>query len=339
MNREPDRTDPFEALRLADGPVAPRPAFTTDLRTRLVTEFQQGGPEMSTTTTTEPLSAPVGTVAVTPYLTVRGGVAALDFYRDAFGAVEDFRMLDDDGRVSHAEFAIGGARFFLSDEHPEIGVLGPATYGGSTCAFSLAVPDVDAWHDRAVASGATSGRAPSDEFYGRAAWITDPYGHRWNLTGERPGPPVDVDAAAALGGYRVERPDTTIAVGIDDAPADHQIKHYEPGDLYYFTIPVPDLATAQAFYGAVLGWRFDDAASGHAGNIAAPPGGIRPVDTPTGAELWFVVADIHAAVATVRALGGTAEDPVLYDSGWAAACTDDQGTTFNLSVPADKYSR
>jgi hypothetical protein len=29
---------------------------------------------------------------------------------------------------------------------------------------------------------------------------------------------------------------------------------------------------------------------------------------------------------------------VLYDSGWSADCVDDQGTTFNLSVPAQKYS-
>jgi hypothetical protein len=43
-------------------------------------------------------------------------------------------------------------------------------------------------------------------------------------------------------------------------------------------------------------------------------------------------------VAKVRELGGTAQDPVLYDSGWSADCVDDQGTTFNLSVPAQKYS-
>ena len=35
----------------------------------------------------------------------------------------------------------------------------------------------------------------------------------------------------------------------------------------------------------------------------------------------------------------TSTEPVLYDSGWAAECTDDQGTRFCLSVPADKYTR
>ena len=33
------------------------------------------------------------------------------------------------------------------------------------------------------------------------------------------------------------------------------------------------------------------------------------------------------------------DEPVHYDSGSAATCTDDQGTRFHLSVPADKYRR
>jgi hypothetical protein len=42
-------------------------------------------------------------------------------------------------------------------------------------------------------------------------------------------------------------------------------------------------------------------------------------------------------VAKVRELGGTAEEPVLYRSGWAAVCDDGQGTKFGLSVPAQGY--
>jgi uncharacterized glyoxalase superfamily protein PhnB len=326
-----DQIDPFEALRLTDGPVTPRPAFADGLRDRLAAALAEGDPEMTTT----PAPAPIS-VTVTPYLTVRGGVAALDFYRDAFGAVEDHRMVGDDGRVGHAAFGIGSARFFLADEHPEIGVLGPATYGGTTCAFTLDVPDVDALYARAIAAGATSGREPSDEFYGRGAWVTDPFGHRWNLTAQRGVSTEMYDAGAVAGGYRLERAGADRA---DEGVADHQIKHYESGDLYYFTLPVADLARAQAFFGEVLGWQFADATAGHVSNIAAPPGGVRPTDAPAGAELWFVVADIHTAVDAVRRMGGTASDPVLYESGWAAECTDDQGTRFNLSVPSAQYSR
>ena len=56
------------------------------------------------------------------------------------------------------------------------------------------------------------------------------------------------------------------------------------------------------------------------------------------AQLWFVVDDIHEAVAKVRALGGRADEPVGYDSGWSADCVDDQGTAFSLIVPAEKYT-
>ena len=40
----------------------------------------------------------------------------------------------------------------------------------------------------------------------------------------------------------------------------------------------------------------------------------------------------------VRELGGTATEPIQYDSGWDSTCTDGQGTEFNLSQPAPKYA-
>ncbi len=83
-----------------------------------------------------------------------------------------------------------------------------------------------------------------------------------------------------------------------------------------------------------------DAQPGHITNISAPPGGLAAVaiDASTRPQLWFVVDDIHAAVAKVRELGGSADEPALYDSGRSADCVDDQGTIFSLSAPAAKYT-
>ncbi|MCP5025583.1 MAG: hypothetical protein GY929_04785 [Actinomycetia bacterium] len=53
--------------------------------------------------------------------------------------------------------------------------------------------------------------------------------------------------------------------------------------------------------------------------------------------MWITVDDIDAAVDKVRALGGTADDPVVYDSGASADCVDDPGTRFCVSVPAEEY--
>ena len=53
---------------------------------------------------------------LTPYLVVHDARAALSWYAEAFGAVEQLRVVGDDGRLGHAEFTIGTARFMLSDE-------------------------------------------------------------------------------------------------------------------------------------------------------------------------------------------------------------------------------
>ena len=52
--------------------------------------------------------------ALSPYLTVKGAAAAIDFYRAAFGAVEQFRLTGPDGRIGHAELRIGDATVMLS---------------------------------------------------------------------------------------------------------------------------------------------------------------------------------------------------------------------------------
>jgi PhnB protein len=128
---------------------------------------------------------PVTTTTLTPYLTVQGAAAAIDWYRDALGATEVFRVVGDDGRVGHAEITIGGARVMLSDEYPEIGVRSPASLGGASAAMHLGVADVDAAFERAVAAGATGLQPPADQPHGsRHGTLVDPFGHRWMLSQE-----------------------------------------------------------------------------------------------------------------------------------------------------------
>jgi PhnB protein len=124
---------------------------------------------------------PDGYHEVTPYLIVSGGAKALEFYAQAFGAVERLRIPPGPaGKVGHAEIVIGGSCIMLADEHPEIGALGPHTVGGSPVGLHLYVADVDAVVARAVAAGATLTRPVADQFYGdRVGGITDPFGHRW----------------------------------------------------------------------------------------------------------------------------------------------------------------
>lgn len=118
----------------------------------------------------------------TPCLAVRDAARAIEFYARAFGAETTLRLDQPDGRVGHAELQIGGARFALADEFPEVGHVGPQTLGGTTVSLAVYVADVDALVDRAVAAGATLARPIKDEFYGdRTAHLVDPFGHRWNF--------------------------------------------------------------------------------------------------------------------------------------------------------------
>jgi len=123
---------------------------------------------------------PDGYHTVTPYLIVNAGAEALEFYRQAFGAVERERMADASGKIHHAEFSIGESRVMLADENRELGALGPETIGGSPVSIHLYVGDVDAVVARAVAAGARLARPVADQFYGdRVGGIIDPFGHRW----------------------------------------------------------------------------------------------------------------------------------------------------------------
>jgi PhnB protein len=122
--------------------------------------------------------------ALTPYIVVARCAEAIDFYKQAFGAEEVFRLTEKGtGKVGHAELRILGALLMLADEFPDHGAVSPETIGGSPVRLHLAVPDVDQATARALAAGAVVKRPPTDEFYGhRSANVADPFGYTWMLS-------------------------------------------------------------------------------------------------------------------------------------------------------------
>jgi len=135
---------------------------------------------------------PEGYEAAIPYLCVKNGSDAVDFYRHAFGAIEKYRIEDPSGKIGHAEMRIGDAVILLADENPEMGALGPQSLGGSPVTIQLYVEDVDAVVDRAIAAGAKMLRPVEDQFYGdRAGQIEDPFGHKWRLATRKEDVSVD----------------------------------------------------------------------------------------------------------------------------------------------------
>jgi PhnB protein len=120
--------------------------------------------------------------APTPHLVVKGAAKAIQFYVDAFGAREIYRLAEPGGKIGHAELAIGTGKLMLADEYPDWGALSPVTIGGSPVSIHLYVDNVDDVVNRAVRCGATVLRQAKDEFFGdRVATLVDPFGHRWQL--------------------------------------------------------------------------------------------------------------------------------------------------------------
>jgi predicted enzyme related to lactoylglutathione lyase len=298
--------DPFEILRAPALPVDPDPAFAAALRVRIERSLNLPRGVTVTDTSTlpeseEPTSPPAQAVpAAVPYLAVRGARDAIDWYVDVLGArLVDEPIVMPDGRIGHATLELSGGVLYLSEEHPELGVVAP-TPGAVSVSLMLNVADADATLARVVERGGRSDREPYDDYGARNAWIVDPFGHRWCLQGPIPG-----------------------AVEAD------RIRH---GDIGYVSVWTPDLERALRFYGDVLGWTYAPSSSGQGRYVLGTslPTGVWGGQESSTLFCCYAVDDIDAAVERVREAGGTAEEPTDSPDGRRADCVDNQGVPLAL---------
>ena len=120
--------------------------------------------------------------SIAPELAVRDGRAAIDFYKAAFGAVEDYRVGGTDTFPDVvAQLSVGDATFWVSDEAPEHGNHSPASLGGSTVRVLLVVEDPAAVAAQAVAAGAREVAAVTEGHGWLLGRIEDPFGHHWEI--------------------------------------------------------------------------------------------------------------------------------------------------------------
>ncbi|MFW6051833.1 MAG: VOC family protein [Myxococcota bacterium] len=114
------------------------------------------------------------------YLTVDDAARAIEFYQEAFGAKELFRLVEPGGRIGHAELDFDGTTLMIADEFPEIGCRSPSRSDAWSVTLHLHVDDADEVVRRAVEAGGELVQAPQDQFYGeRSGTVRDPSGHRW----------------------------------------------------------------------------------------------------------------------------------------------------------------
>lgn len=119
---------------------------------------------------------------LTPHIVCAGAAEAIEFYRRAFGAVEELRLPGPSGKLVHAMVRIGDSPLMLMDEFPEMGGFSPKHFKGSPVTIHLMSDDVDAAMARAVAAGAKVTMPVADMFWGdRYGVLEDPFGHSWSI--------------------------------------------------------------------------------------------------------------------------------------------------------------
>jgi len=125
---------------------------------------------------------PAGMHSVTPHLICAGAADAIEFYKNAFDAVELSRLPGPQGKLMHAMIRIGDSTVMLVDETPDCGMLGPKSLKGSPVTIHLYVEDVDAFVARAEGAGAKVTMPPDNMFWGdRYGRLDDPFGHHWSV--------------------------------------------------------------------------------------------------------------------------------------------------------------
>ena len=117
-----------------------------------------------------------------PMIYLKKVAPAIEFYKNAFDAIELRRVNNDDGSVHVAEMSVHGALFQMHEEVTRIDELSPETLKGTTIAIGLFVSDPHAVMDKAVAAGGTQLDPVTDYDYGyRQGCVADPFGHHWLL--------------------------------------------------------------------------------------------------------------------------------------------------------------
>src|SRR5688500_14727538 len=125
---------------------------------------------------------PDGYHTATPYLIVRNGAKAMDYYQRAFGATELVRMPGPEGKIMHAEIKIGDSPIMLADQCPQMHAISPESVCGSPIVLMLYLEDEGAVFQRAIAAGGTVVKAVDNRFYGdRSRTLKAPFGHLWTI--------------------------------------------------------------------------------------------------------------------------------------------------------------
>ena len=111
---------------------------------------------------------------VMPYLIIKNAAAFIEFMQDVFDALLSGKHMRDEKLIMHAELKIGNSSIMLADSTDQ--------YALSNAGLFIYVEDADTTYKKAINKGSTVITELSDQSYGRAGGIKDPFGNTWWIT-------------------------------------------------------------------------------------------------------------------------------------------------------------
>jgi predicted enzyme related to lactoylglutathione lyase len=124
---------------------------------------------------------------------------------------------------------------------------------------------------------------------------------------------------------------------LPDLPVIGTPGNHQPGKVVWHDLVTPDLEQAKSFYGALLGWKFEEVSSGYllARNGDGPVAGLARLDSKEDGSYWLPlvsVADADQSERTARDAGGTVllKPFDLGGRGRVAVLKDPQGAAFGV---------
>jgi len=119
------------------------------------------------------------TTSIAPWLSIKNGMGAAEFYKKAFGANETYRLESPDGLVTR--LSIDGAEFWVSEESSDADRPVTKSKVNEAVRMIITVANPDALFAQALNAGASEVFPVGEEHGWRLGRLADPYGYHWEI--------------------------------------------------------------------------------------------------------------------------------------------------------------
>jgi PhnB protein len=118
--------------------------------------------------------------SIQPWLSVKNSAKAGTFYKDAFGAIETYRMEAPDGGLV-IKLSVDGAEFWVSGQSTDEDEAITNNLTQDAIKIILTVENPDAIFEQAIKAGAIEVFPVGEDFGWRLGRLSDPFGLDWEI--------------------------------------------------------------------------------------------------------------------------------------------------------------